>query len=56
MYMIYDTKPYELVEVYCTHCNTFHEKIDDTYFPVAICPSCEENWNEFLDEYGFKAI
>lgn len=49
----YDLKPYTPVEAYCMDCNSFHFTYDEVSgnsdFPMALCPQCEANWNEFFD-------
>lgn len=53
MIYLYDLKLYEPVEAYCMDCNSFHLTYDavsgNSDFPIAICPQCEANWNEYLN-------
>lgn len=49
-------KLYAPTEVYCPDCRQFHKThkqvSGNTDFPIALCDQCEENWDEFLSEYG----
>lgn len=46
----------EPVEAYCLDCKQYHltygEVGGTSDFPVAQCPECEANWEEFLAKYG----
>lgn len=53
MIYIYDLKPYTPVEAYCIDCHSYHLTYDEVSgnsdFPIARCPQCEANWNEYLN-------